>query len=221
MNLRGELIKQKHQFKLGLISILVEKLLLAGVFAFVAFLASKAIESYKDNLAEKRFFLEHRLLGLQKVNAAYTKLADYCYLRGAQKNELTEPQKAEHTKALNEFIAETKQWSFLFPDNFSKQLQYHVWLHDAVVTEATPITRDNYPFILAICDNFAQMTREALWQETLGREIISPSQQTFQFHQWKLEDMGVKTGSDFFNANFEKWRSESIKPSTAPQLKGS
>jgi hypothetical protein len=217
MSLKVELAKLRHAHKLNLVSIIVEKLLLAAVFAFVAFLGNRAVEHYKDSLAERRFFLESRLIGLQKITATYGKLTEYCYLCGRLEGKLTEEQRAGHEQALKDFINETNQYSFLFSKALATKLAYHVWFHDAVVNQSVAITRENYPFAIAVSNNFADMTRAALWEETLGRDG-GQDEAVFQFDSWDPDEMGSKTGKDFFEANYQKWLKESAAMANPGQV---
>jgi hypothetical protein len=68
----------------------------------------------------------------------------------------------------------------LFSVGFNKAVQQHVYTHAAVSDGGVVVTRDHWPFLSDVFEDFDNVTRAALWEETVDlvedlRRILAES----------------------------------------------
>jgi hypothetical protein len=192
-----ESIKLEH--KLEVRRILIDKLLLGIVLLILAFVTKLIIANYRSGLTQERFLLENRLSALKDIREAYSKLSlDFFNLANANKAERQQIL-ADSKKDFDKFTNLTNNCLILFSKKFDKRIRFHYWIFQAPFYDQINITPDHLDFLSYIAEDFDNLTRTALWEETLGRkQIVDSSGFTF---------IDKENSKDFFVANFANWQS--------------
>jgi hypothetical protein len=196
--------KEKLEHRLAIIRIIIEKLLLGGVVALLAFLASLVCESFKSGLTERRFLLEKRLEGIQQMSASYSQLADLAYECGVADDPVGQELLDRYSRALSEFNRATNQWNVVFDEDFAKIMSYHVSIHDGIATGKVHVKREHWAFLTAVFENFAMTAHTALG---VGARGDSPPSH-FVFQDIPPAKRDIMPGHVFFAIQYKKWQSE-------------
>lgn len=200
--------KEKYKHGLEVKRHIIDKVLLGLIVAAFGYFLNMGIESYKNDLSEKRFLLESRLSTLKDLRAAYNDIAEYTYqLTHVGESEKTNKAeiKTGYQSAIDKFIRVANTSNLLFSENFDQRINYHVWFHLAVVSGEVSFTPDEWPFAVDVFFNFDDLTRIALREEAFGIPVTAPTG-GFKFIKWDSKTFLSKSPKHFFKENMEKWR---------------
>lgn len=210
MTLEEEKLKVSYEHRLQLWRIVIEKVLLGILLGLVVLAADMLMEQFRSNLSRERFLLESRLTALQALRQSYSSLSTHMWYVAHEKKELSEKRLLAHGKNLDDFMHVANKWSLLFSERFTKGIDQHIWLHQAVAQRYSILTPDHWSFVSDVFDDFDHITRAALWEETLGVRP-PPEGRRFEMEAWSSNDMNTKGPKAFFERNFEKWKQQNKK----------
>ena len=191
-----------------------EKGLLAFVIAAALFFGNLIIENFKTDLTVSKFLLEERLKGLKAIRAAYSEVTECmqcCFpstsnCKYKQYDELFE----KYQSKLINFGNVVNEWSMLYPDDFSKTLTGHFYIHSAIAYKKIVLTKDHFYFLSSVCRNFDYVTRIALYKSTLGQNEKRDTG-IFEFHKDSMDKLIKLSPKKFFDINLEKHNKENPK----------
>lgn len=190
--------KLNFEHKLEIRRILIEKFLIAVILLIAAFLANMLVEKYKNNLIEKRFLLEKRLVAIDKLRGIYSELNIY-FFRNAKMNDMTDKDWSDYNLKVLEFGNYFNKVSVLFDERHEVRVQGHLLIHEAV-SYKKKIAEDEYKFGLAVFEDFEILTRGLLWSETISGSGSSDRS------EFKFVEDSVVSAPDFFEKNFSAWK---------------
>jgi len=208
MNLNEEKQKVKYEHSLNVWRIILEKALLGVVIAGIAYVGNLYIEEHKSSLTHQRFMLECRLDGLKAIRSGYSDLSRNMIM--LMKNPADEAILKTYQELYYKFNEVANEWNMLFSEKFVDSVQYHSWFHHAVASGSVTLSGDHYAFAFDVFNHFDDLTRKALWEETLGiSKDVSIS--VFSFVEYTPEKMKKKGAKQFFEENYNKWLQDSKK----------
>jgi len=188
--------KIRLNFWYGVLKTTIDKILIGAIVGLVIFFGYQLLEKYKSNLIRARFLLECRLDALKDLRNKYSKLTTNYYF-------MTYASDSDRSAMINEYVSNLKNFHasangscLLSSEKFEERIQYHFWLHQAVAEDQVKVNQDHLDFGHFIFDDFDELTREALWEQTLGQ--AQPKKSIYQFV--KIENVG-----DFFRTNYDNW----------------
>jgi len=193
-------IQLEHKYQVR--RLWLDKILLGLIIGVVVFFASMYMENFKNTLNKDRFLLESRLTALKEIRDKYSELSsDYYYLSKAKEDE-KEQIRIAYKGRLDVFMATLNKWSILFSDKFARQVEFHYWSHQAPAHDKYNLKPEHTEYGSYMFDDFDNLTRIALWEETLGESPKGYGLITFE----DKEDIG-----DFFETNYKSWKKKQQK----------
>lgn len=214
MTLQEEKERLSYEHRLKLWRIFINKLLLGLLIAAVAYFGNILLEDYKSKLTNQKFLLESRLSALRTIRNSYSHLSLHM-INLINSSDL--PEKYDlvpYQKAVSTSMNLANEYCMLFSEEFDKKIRYHMWLHDCIAKGYVPISMKHYSFACSIFKHFDILTRNALWEETLG-VAKSVTNGSFEFEDWDIERMAKEGPKKFFKSNFKRWENSCGKPSKA------
>lgn len=202
MNLQEEKEKLDHDHKLQLKRICLDKFLIGVLVIVFGFVANMVIETFKSDLVQQRFLLENRLSALQEMRLAFSAVSKQSLAHAAldEKKDI-----GEYGKALDNFVNITNKSAMLFSDAFGVSVSHHMLMHAAIVNGSRTLKEDHFAFLFATFNDFDELTRRALWQETLDRPV-EDKEQSFSINIWDSKKISEGEGYLLFDELWKKWQ---------------
>jgi hypothetical protein len=205
MTLDEEKEKSRFDFKLQLIKIFFDKVLLGLVVVVLALGADMVLENYKDDMVKKRFLLESRLNGILAIRESYDKLSN-CVYTYCHKIPVEENDRTNYQNNIDDFIKITNRWGVLFSDDFRIVINRHTWLHDGIAsTDGNDFSTGYWAFAVDVFNSFDDMARRALWKEIDG-DSEKPKPGLFTLVEWDSSKASKHTGKEYLDENIKKWK---------------
>lgn len=188
------------EHRLAVWRIVYEKGLLGFLLLLAGFIASILIERYKANITQEKFVLEKRLEGAQAIADAYGELADLAYQCGTGKGN--EQTLEKYQTSIQEYCRQVNRWDMLFSEDVRKQFEYHTWLHDGIATGDVQVTKEHWPFLMAVFESLdSYLTRSVNLESNVLEHTNS-----FRFKEVDLNQMGDMPGHKFFEIQLNEWK---------------
>ena len=133
---------------------------------------------------------------------------DFCFLPASEFKDTEYADLYEkYQSKIDNFIKVTNEWSMLYPENFSKTLAGHNYVHHAIAYKTIVLTKDHLHFLFSICQNFDYVTRIALYKSTLGQKEKTDTG-IFEFHKDSVDNLIKLNSKEFFDINLKKHKKE-------------
>lgn len=188
--------KIRLNFWYELIKTAVDKLLIGAIVGLAVFIGYHMLEDYKSNLVRERFLLDCRLDALRDLREKYSKLTTSFYFLTYSKGAGRGAKINEYLSNLKNFHSSSNRSCLLFSENFDERIQAHFTFHQAIAEDQVKVSKEHLPYAHFIFNDFDELSKEALWEQTLGQE--QSKKRKFGFV--KKQNIGVT-----FQANYENW----------------
>lgn len=190
----------KYSFKLDVVKIIIDKLLIGLIIVAAGFLANKYIEDYRSKLTVQKFLMDKKLEAIQSISESYSYLFSTFdkYSLENNGNKLPDNYNEQYEQSADKLIEASNRWAPLLSDDYNKQIEYYIWILTAFkdVSKAKPY-RD---FISDLDQKFKLMCAREIRSEKLS------TNEDFSFNNWTRNDIESKGVEVFFTENFNKWK---------------
>lgn len=215
-----EIKKLRKEHRYSIIRSVIDKLLLGGVVAVVAFFGQHLLKGYESELANQRHLAEMRFEGIFNIREAYAKLSDQHTIYAgnvavldvdANNIRTIDEMRRAYIETHDAFRAALNKWGFLFSDGFMLSALNHGEFHAAVASGSRQTHKgiwsrtEAWSFASHVDNSFGTLTQRALYDSELHKPDLE-NDKTFSLDTWKpqrIQEIGLE---QFFNQQFDRWR---------------
>jgi hypothetical protein len=203
--------KLQESHRLEIRRIWLDKGLIALLILLAGFVTSIVLENYKSDLVKSQFLLDKRLEALKDMRISFSKLTQYAHemivANSPEKADAYKKSAEAYRKEFDSMIHNGNEWGFLFSENFMREVNGYLWIHEAAANGSIKLAAEYQNFLDTITGSFDTATRSALAVEVFGNPQRVQSNY-FHVYNWTPKEVHEKKLKAYFLENFAKWRKE-------------
>ncbi len=193
--------EEKYKFKLEIIKIVIDKLLIGIIVAAVILLGNAWLEKYKNILSKERIFYEKKYELINKLQISYKELTDEIF------EQITKRGAIYHMKHAEKFQKQVNQVTPYMSDSLSKELEKMVWLLSPDFGKMSNLqTYSDY--LEFIDDRFDRLIKEELDGTYKARH------DSYNLIDMKYSEACKIGAKKYLEMNYKKWLSYNKKAQT-------
>ena len=198
------------EHRLGVRRLLIDRLLIGLLLALAAFWASVAIEQFRANASDSRYFLEKRLEAGSMVRARFTALTSAAFQQtvAACSLQRNHPPPDQFKSAVVDLIQQLNSSALLFSKEYLEDSHLVVNLFSGAASELSFISCDSRYFFDEVSNYFTERTKNEVHGSTNSWKGFQP----VKVDQETLDRTG---SSEYFKINLVAWRENRTRSSKA------
>ena len=208
MDLDSEKEKARYSFKLEIIKVVTDKLLLGLVLGLIGFAFNLALENYKTIQIERQFYLEKKLAAINTINEAYQRVITSYSMIILPDNDKAKPlleasneQESEYYKSVISLANTASRNGILLSKKFSKLAQIQILIFEGIYYKDRAKRGDYFNFILHLTDMF---TNHLIVE--MGQPSELDDNMIIEFDKPNMDILRTKGAIYFLDICFIKWK---------------